>query len=87
MRVIRCFFLSMLAAVITSCTSVPHEVDKKRYQRIEIGNDGQGVVRDFKIVYGELTIPHGTNFDQIPAVHRTISSESQVVPVPEIAAR
>jgi hypothetical protein len=65
--------------------SAPHEFDKSRYQRFEIGNDGKEIIRNFKIVYGKLTIPHGTNFDEIPPAHRTIGSESQVVPIPATA--
>ncbi|HEX9146621.1 MAG TPA: hypothetical protein VGA09_20310 [Candidatus Binatia bacterium] len=65
--------------------SAPKGFERKIYQTFEIGNDGKEVVRDFKIVYGELTMPHGTNFDEIPPVHRPIRSESQVVAIPEIA--
>ncbi len=33
----------------------------RRYQRLEIGNSGTAIVRDFKIAYGELIIPHGSH--------------------------
>lgn len=85
MSIIRYFVLMIFATVGVSCMSAAHDFDKKRYQRFEIGNDGVGVVRDFKIVYGELTMPHGTNLDELPPIHRPIRSESQVVAIPEIA--
>lgn len=85
MSAIRYFLLFVCATVGMSCNVASQDFAKKRYQTFEIGNDGKDVVRDFKIVYGELTIPHGTNFDEIPPVHRPIGVESRVVAIPETA--
>lgn len=76
---------TLLICSTVSCSLVPHDHGEKVYQRFEIGNAGTKPVRNVKIVYGDLTIPHGSNFYELPAIQGTLRSESQVVPVPDVA--
>lgn len=59
--------------------------DGEIYQQFEIGNSGDGSVRNFKITYGSITFPGGTNFTEIPPVGGTSRSEGHVVQLPELA--
>jgi len=71
--------------LVAGCASERAQANRALYHHIEIGNAGVAVVRQFRIAYGDVIFPGGSNFEEIPPVHRTISSEGRVVPVPIVA--
>jgi hypothetical protein len=82
------YFLLLASLACTGAfgMSLNKAFDEGRFQRISVGNDGQGEVRDFKIVYGDFVIPHGTNFEKIGPIHGVARSESQNISIPEVAS-
>lgn len=56
------------------------------FQRIEVGNDGVGVVQNVVISYGTLTVPAGSMHRTLSPSHMPVISESWTISVPENVA-
>jgi hypothetical protein len=60
-------------------------ISRPVYHGLDVGNYGNGTVRNVIISYGSLTVPAGDMHRTLPPTHSTLISESWSVAVPEEA--
>lgn len=69
----------------SACKSASDRFGEEIFQQFEIGNSGKGFISDFRLIYGDITFPSGSNFTGMPAVGGTSHSEGRIVGIPEMA--
>ncbi|HZR34417.1 MAG TPA: hypothetical protein VFA75_03500 [Nevskia sp.] len=75
-----------VACVSVACAEREATTPKPVFQRLEVGNDGVGVVQNVVIAYGALTVPAGTMHRTFSPSHMPVVSESWTISVPERVA-
>ena len=72
------------AFLLAGCVSAETNMVGGVFQRFEFGNDGEGIVRNVRIMYDNLEFPTTVQKDFGPD-HVVVFSESLEIPVPESA--